>query len=145
VHRRRRWRPRARAPAADRAQPANAERPALIIGSKGFTEQLILAEIYVQALRAAGYRASSRTAEGSERAAYTELRGNGIHAYPEYTGTALTSLYRESPEEVPRDGQQAYEQPAAGSPPTGWPLCRRPRSATPTASPCARRTPPGWG
>jgi glycine betaine/choline ABC-type transport system substrate-binding protein len=90
--------------------PANAERPALVIGSKGFTEQLILAEIYVQALRAAGFRATSRTAEGDPRAAYRELRRNEIHAYPEYTGTALTTLYRELPEKVPRDARQAHEQ-----------------------------------
>jgi glycine betaine/choline ABC-type transport system substrate-binding protein len=33
-----------------------------------------------------------------------------IHAYPEYTGTALTTLYRELPEKVPRAARQAYEQ-----------------------------------
>jgi osmoprotectant transport system substrate-binding protein len=36
--------------------PGNAEWPRLVLGSKGFTEQLILVEIYSQALEAAGYR-----------------------------------------------------------------------------------------
>lgn len=90
--------------------PANAERPAIVIGAKEFTEQFILAEIYVQALKAAGYRVTHRTIAGDERAASRELRQNGIHAYPEYTGTALTSLYGEAPEKVPRDARQAYEQ-----------------------------------
>jgi glycine betaine/choline ABC-type transport system substrate-binding protein len=90
--------------------PANAERPPLVIGSKAFTEQFILAEIYVQALEAAGFRVTRRTVAGDERAAYRELKQNDIHAYPEYIGTALTSLYREVPEAVPRDAGQAYEK-----------------------------------
>lgn len=41
--------------------PADGERPALIIGSKEFTEQFILAEIYAQALKAARFRVTRRT------------------------------------------------------------------------------------
>jgi glycine betaine/choline ABC-type transport system substrate-binding protein len=90
--------------------PANAGRAALVIGSKAFTEQFILAEIYVQALRAAGFQVTRRTVAGDERAGHRELKQQGIHAYPEYTGTALTSLYGERPEAVPRDPRQAYEK-----------------------------------
>jgi glycine betaine/choline ABC-type transport system substrate-binding protein len=61
--------------------PANGERPALIIGSKEFTEQFILAEIYAQALKAAGFRVTRRTVAGSE-----------------------------VPEKAPRDAGQAYEK-----------------------------------
>jgi hypothetical protein len=54
--------------------PANAERPAPVIGSKAFTKQFIIAEIYVQALRAAGFQVTRRTVAGDERAAYRELK-----------------------------------------------------------------------
>jgi glycine betaine/choline ABC-type transport system substrate-binding protein len=90
--------------------PANADRPALVIGSKAFSEQFILAAIYAQALEAGGFRVTRRPPAEDERAAYRDLKRGEIHAYPEYTGTALTTLYGEASERVPRDGLKAYEQ-----------------------------------
>ena len=82
----------------------------LTIGSKNFTEQFILGEIYSQALEAAGYDVSTDLNLGSEQVALKSLQNGAISGYPEYTSTALTSFFDFAPEDVPGDAQQAYEQ-----------------------------------
>ena len=81
----------------------------LTIGSKNFTEQYILGEIYAQALEAAGYDVDTDLNLGSEQVALKALQNGDISGYPEYTSTALTSFFNEAPEDVPGDAQQAYE------------------------------------
>jgi glycine betaine/choline ABC-type transport system substrate-binding protein len=82
----------------------------ITVGSKNFTEQYILGEIYAQALQAAGYRVKTRLDLGSEQIALNALRQGAIDAYPEYTSTALTSFFKFPPEDVPADAQQAFEE-----------------------------------
>lgn len=82
----------------------------LTIGSKNFTEQFVLGEIYAQALEAAGYDVSKDLNLGSEQIALRALENGDVSAYPEYTSTALTSFFELPPEEVPGDAQQAYEE-----------------------------------
>ena len=82
----------------------------LTVGSKNFTEQYILGEIYAQGLEAAGYDVSTDLNLGSEQVALKALQNGEISGYPEYTSTALTSFFGEAPEDVPGDAQQAYEQ-----------------------------------
>ncbi|HSI81233.1 MAG TPA: glycine betaine ABC transporter substrate-binding protein [Solirubrobacterales bacterium] len=91
------------------SNPDNGE-VSLTIGSKNFTEQFILGEIYAQALEAAGYDVSTDLNLGSEQIALRALRDGEVDAYPEYTSTALTSFFELAPEEVPSDAQQAYEE-----------------------------------
>ena len=88
--------------------PANASKPTITIGSKNFTEEFILGNIYAQALRAAGYKVKTQLNLGSEQIAYKALRGGQIGAYPEYTGTALTSFYKVKVTDVPKDPQATY-------------------------------------
>jgi glycine betaine/choline ABC-type transport system substrate-binding protein len=83
------------------------------VGSKNFTEQFILGEIYAQALRAAGYKVSTDLNLGSEIIAYKALRQGDVDAYPEYTGTSLTSFFKVKIADVPKDPQKAYEQAKA--------------------------------
>ncbi len=64
------------------------------VGSKNFTEQYILGEIYAQSLEAAGFDVKKQLDLGSEQIAFKSLTDGRIDAYPEYTGTALTSFYR---------------------------------------------------
>jgi glycine betaine/choline ABC-type transport system substrate-binding protein len=80
----------------------------LKIGSKNFTEQYILGEIYAQALQAAGFTVSKDLNLGSELVAYKALKQGAIDAYPEYTGTSLTSFFKVKIEDVPKDPQKAY-------------------------------------
>jgi glycine betaine/choline ABC-type transport system substrate-binding protein len=83
---------------------------ALTIGSKNFTEQFILGEIYAQALEAAGYDVSTDLNLGSEQVALKALQNGEISGYPEYTSTALTSFFELPPEDVPGDAQEAVDQ-----------------------------------
>src|SRR3954471_15785179 len=80
------------------------------IGSKNFTEEFILGEIYAQALQAAGYTVKKQLNLGSEQIAYKALKKGNIDAYPEYTGTALTSFYKVKTDDVPRDPQKSFDQ-----------------------------------
>jgi glycine betaine/choline ABC-type transport system substrate-binding protein len=65
----------------------------ITIGSKNFTEQFILGEIYSQALEAAGYDVTKELNLGSEQIAFRALKSGQVDAYPEYTGTAITSFF----------------------------------------------------
>ncbi len=65
---------------------------ALQSGSKQFTESVILAEIAVQTLRAAGVEAEHRREVGGTRVLWEALRARQIDLYPEYTGTIVEEL-----------------------------------------------------
>jgi glycine betaine/choline ABC-type transport system substrate-binding protein len=89
--------------------PANSGK-SITIGSKNFDEQFILGEIYAQALTAAGFGVKKELDLGAEQVAFKALKGGEVDAYPEYTGTALTSFYKLKTDDVPREPQQAYDQ-----------------------------------
>jgi osmoprotectant transport system substrate-binding protein len=86
----------------------------LTIGSKNFTEQKVLGEIYAQALAAGGYDTSTQLNLGDEKTALAALEGGEIDAYPEYTGTALLSFFGVQADELPDDPDQAYQQAEQG-------------------------------
>jgi glycine betaine/choline ABC-type transport system substrate-binding protein len=93
--------------------PANASKPTITVGSKNFTEQYILGEIYAQTLEAQGFKVKRRLNLGSEQVAYKALKGGSIDMYPEYTGTALTSFFNVKTADVPKDADEAYNQAKA--------------------------------
>jgi glycine betaine/choline ABC-type transport system substrate-binding protein len=82
----------------------------LTIGSKNFTEQIILGEIYAQGLEAAGYEVEKDLNLGSETVALENVNSGQISGYPEYASTALTSFFEVEPEDVPADAREAYEE-----------------------------------
>jgi osmoprotectant transport system substrate-binding protein len=86
----------------------------LKIGSKNFTEQKVLGEIYAQGLEAAGYTVETDLNLGDEQTALKAVKGGEIDAYPEYTGTALLSFFGKQADELPKDPQAAYEEARAG-------------------------------
>lgn len=61
------------------------------VGSKNFTENLILAEIYALALEDAGYDVD-RVFNVASSAVHTSIVNGDIELYPEYTGTGLLSV-----------------------------------------------------
>jgi osmoprotectant transport system substrate-binding protein len=87
---------------------------AMRIGSKSFTEQRVLAQIFAQGLAAAGYDVSTRLDLGDEHAALKALEAGRIDAYPEYTGTALLSFFGRKPEDLPSDPQAAFQEARRG-------------------------------
>lgn len=80
----------------------------LTVGSKNFTEELILGNIYAQALTAAGYDVKTNLNLGDEHIALKALQDGEIDGYPEYTSTVLTSDYGKEANQVPSEAQQAY-------------------------------------
>lgn len=85
----------------------------LTIGSKNFTEQKVLGEIYAQGLAAAGYTTKTDLNLGDQDAALAALKAGEISAYPEYTGTALTVFFGKDAADLPKDPQAAYEEAKA--------------------------------
>jgi glycine betaine/choline ABC-type transport system substrate-binding protein len=80
----------------------------LTVGSKNFTEEFILGNIYAQALQAAGYDVKTNLNLGSEVIAYKALQDGEVSGYPEYTSTLLQSIFGK--EKVPADAQAAYDE-----------------------------------
>ncbi len=91
------------------SNPKNAK-VSLTIGSKNFPESEITGEIYAQALEAAGYKVKTDLNLGSETIALKTLKQGEVSGYPEYTSTALESLFSLEPGEVPADAKAAYEK-----------------------------------
>lgn len=85
----------------------------LTVGSKNFTEQIVLGEVYAQALEAAGYKVKKQLNLGSETVARQAVKSGQISGYPEYASTALTSFFEVEPEQVPADATEAYEEAKA--------------------------------
>jgi osmoprotectant transport system substrate-binding protein len=71
----------------------------VVVGSKNFTEQLILGEIIAQQIEARTHLAVERRfyLAGTYICQQAILAGR-IDIYPEYTGTALTAILKQSPE-----------------------------------------------
>jgi osmoprotectant transport system substrate-binding protein len=85
----------------------------ITVGSKNFTEEFILGEVYAQALQAAGYKVKKDLNYGSEQIAFKALKAGKLDGYPEYTSTALTSFFGVKATDVPSDAKQAVEQSQA--------------------------------
>jgi glycine betaine/choline ABC-type transport system substrate-binding protein len=62
------------------------------VGSKNFTESFVIAEIYAQALEAAGMHVERLFNLGSTQIAIAAMQRGNIDLYPEYTGTALIDV-----------------------------------------------------
>jgi osmoprotectant transport system substrate-binding protein len=86
----------------------------ITVGSKNFTEQKVLGEIYAQAFEAAGFTVEKQLNLGDEKTALKALEGGDIDAYPEYTGTALLSFFGVAADKLPKDPTVAFEQARDG-------------------------------
>jgi len=89
--------------------------PHLTIGSKFFTEQVILAELLAQHIEArAGIHVDRKSNLGGTLLCQKALLSGDLDLYVEYTGTALTAVLNESPSADSRDVyrrvQQGYSQ-----------------------------------
>jgi len=81
------------------AEAPPAAPPTVRVGSKTFTESVVLGELAAQLAASAGARAEHRAALGGTRVVWEALRRGEIDVYPDYTGT----LWREILGEAPRD------------------------------------------
>lgn len=77
---------------------AAAGRADIVVGSKNFTEQVVLGELMAQAIeRGAGLRVERRLNLGGTTIAHEAVLSGGIDLYAEYTGTSLTAIFNERP------------------------------------------------
>jgi len=93
--------------------PAREER--IVVGSKNFTEQVVLGELIAQHLEnRTGLAVERRFYLAGSYICHQSLRAGRIDLYVEYTGTALTALLKEKPEGNPREVfarvRQAYAE-----------------------------------
>jgi osmoprotectant transport system substrate-binding protein len=72
------------------------------VGSKNFTEQLILGEIYAEALEGAGIAVERKLNLGGTLVAHQALLNDQIDMYPEYTGTGLINVLKAEPMTDPK-------------------------------------------
>lgn len=87
------------------AVPAAAQQT-IKIGSKNFTEQFIVAELYAGALEAAGFKVERKINLGATLVAHEAVRTGAIDLYPEYTGTGLLAVMKG---EVSSDAAKVFE------------------------------------
>ncbi len=95
------------------------------VGSKDFTESVILAEILAQLLEKRGIAVERRFELGGNLA-HDALLSNNLDVYPEYTGTAYTAILKQKPvtdtEKVYDETRREYAEKFAltVSPPLGF-------------------------
>jgi osmoprotectant transport system substrate-binding protein len=87
------------------AAPAAAQ--TVKVGSKNFTEQYVVAEIYAQALEHAGIKVERRLNLGGTLIAQKAMTSGELDLYPEYTGTALLAVLKGK---VLADPQQVFDE-----------------------------------
>lgn len=74
----------------------------IVVGSKNFTEQVLLGEIIAQHVeRRLGIQVERKLNLGGTLLAHGALESGGIDLYPEYTGTALTGVLKQALEKDP--------------------------------------------
>ena len=87
------------------------QKPHLIIGSKFFTEQVILAELLAQHIEArTGVHVDRKSNLGGTLLCQKALLAGDLDLYVEYTGTALTAVLNESPSRDPHDVYNRVKQ-----------------------------------
>jgi osmoprotectant transport system substrate-binding protein len=88
------------APPATPVPPAGSEAPAtgttLAIGSKDFTEAILVAELYAQVLENAGFKVERKFNLGATPIAHAALVKGDIDLYPEYTSTGLQEVLKDT-------------------------------------------------
>ena len=79
----------------------------VVVGSKNFTEQVMLGELIAQAIEAEGLRVSRQLNLGGTFICDRALRAGEVDVYVEYTGTAVTAVFHQ---QVPHDPHDAFER-----------------------------------
>jgi osmoprotectant transport system substrate-binding protein len=82
--------------------------PTITVGSKNFTEQYVLGELYAQALEAKGFNVEKKLDLGASAIADKALQNGQIDMYPEYTGTSLVEIFKQ--EEQPDTPEATYQK-----------------------------------
>jgi osmoprotectant transport system substrate-binding protein len=92
-----------------------AGKPAVTLGTKDFTEEFVLGQLYRQALEAKGYKVNYKENIGATEIIDKALTSKQIDAYPEYTGVSQSVVFKQdalpkSPEETQQIVKDEYEK-----------------------------------
>ncbi len=91
--------------------------PRVVVGSKNFTEQVLLGEIVARHIeRRLGFEVDRRLNLGGTMLAHEAVKGGSIDLYPEYTGTALTAVLKQP---AVKDAKAALDRVRKGYRPWG--------------------------
>lgn len=84
------------------------------VGSKNFTEEFIIAEMYAQLLEANGFKVERKLNLGATDIAHQALLKGDIDLYPEYTSTALLTVLKlpkqDDPQQILATVKSEYEK-----------------------------------
>ena len=90
------------------------EKPVIVVGSKGFTEQLILGNIVALMMENGGFKVDRKIGLGGTVICHEAIVRGDINVYVEYTGTGLTTMLKKpvmkDPEEVYQVVKKDYEE-----------------------------------
>jgi osmoprotectant transport system substrate-binding protein len=89
----------------------NSANSTIRVGSKDFTEQFIIGEMYALALEQAGFQVERKLNLGGTPVAQAALESGEIDLYPEYTGTGLLTVLKLP---TATDQQAVFDQVSQG-------------------------------
>ena len=93
--------------AAAFARPAQSAGTTVVIGTKNFSEEFILGQLYKQALEAKGFTVSYKENIGSTELIQTSLTSGKINFYPEYTGVIVQDVFHHT--NSPKTASATYQ------------------------------------
>jgi len=82
-------------------------KPPVTLGTKDFTEEFVLGELYKQALEAKGYTVKLKKNIGSTEIIDKSLTSGEIDGYPEYLGVSVAVVARK--DIIPKSAKQTYD------------------------------------
>jgi osmoprotectant transport system substrate-binding protein len=82
-------------------------KPPVTLGTKDFTEEFVLGELYKQALEAKGYTVNLKKNIGATEIIDKALTSEEIDGYPEYLGVSVAVVARK--DIIPKSAQQTYD------------------------------------
>ena len=93
-----------------------ARRDTIVVGSKNFTESVLLGEIIAQRLEKAGCTVQRKLDLGGTMVCHRAITAGSLDVYPEYSGTALTAILNRP---IAGDRESVMREVAAGYRPLG--------------------------
>ena len=89
---------------------SDAKGVSLTVGSANFPENVVLADIYAQALSDQGAKVKTKLNIGSREKYYPALKAGELDVFPEYTGTILTYLDKSASASSPQGVYAALQK-----------------------------------
>jgi osmoprotectant transport system substrate-binding protein len=96
---------------APRAASNTDAKPTVRLGTKNFTEEYVVGQLYFQALRAKGFGVVLKNDIGSSEIVDRALTAGAIDMYPEYTGVIVQEIAHEN--RRPRSAAETYSRARA--------------------------------